>query len=447
MTMADKAHAYVTKSFLIDIITRDIGILDSILELVDNSLDQAVELYNIDVTRGLTEEYRYNQDKALPENISVNITISKDHFIVEDNCGGITKNDLENEVFVFGNPKGETDYTGLSAFGIGMKRAFFKLGKLVGIRTRTAQGEAAINWNIDDWMNLGDEEWGVPFEEVAQSKLNYSYQMPGTIIQVSNLNKAVQTRFIQPEFIRSLKNRLETSYALFIKSGIKIILNGEELSYSLPSFVTTEELDYTSKSIIVDDVSVKVILGITPLEDRVPRGWYIFCNGRMVLEADKSHLTGWGTHLAAFHPKWNHFLGLVSFSSTNVKSLPWSSTKWGVEQDSHVYTVALEEMRLQAQPILNLLDRWKTVGDEDDVVIPLRDLLKDGQEKSLFGAAKEEKTFAYKPKKEKPDIVRIAFARDRSLVEQVKEVIGNPKMKNPSVGEYVFDYYVEREVN
>jgi hypothetical protein len=39
----ESANSFVTKSFLIDIITRDIAIIDAILELVDNSLDKAVE--------------------------------------------------------------------------------------------------------------------------------------------------------------------------------------------------------------------------------------------------------------------------------------------------------------------------------------------------------------------------------------------------------------------
>lgn len=445
MNQNDIARSYVTKSFLIDIITRDIGIMDAILELVDNSLDRAVEVFNLDVTKNLIEEYLFQGDL---EKITVNITISDNEFIIEDNCGGITRSDLMNEVFIFGLPKDDFTYTGLSAFGIGMKRAFFKLGKQVYLRTRTQQEETAINWDIDNWMNEEKTEWDIPLSNSDESKLSFNFQLPGTVIKIEKLNVAVKTRFSQTEFISNLKNRLRTSYALFLKSGIKIIVNGENLTHSLPEFFTSDEINYTSKLMKWKDVEVQIIAGITPLEDRNPRGWYVFCNGRMVIESDKTQITGWNSKsLPLFHPKFNHFLGYVSFKSANVKDLPWSSTKWGVEVDSPVYMEALEEMRIQALPILDFLDRWKDVKDEDELAIPsLKELLNDGKTTSVFASAKNDNTFEYKQKKARPDVIRISFVKDRELVQRVKEALGNPKMKNSSVGEMVFNYFVESEL-
>jgi len=446
MNQMDKAESFVTKRFLIDIITRDIGILDAILELVDNSLDRAIEKYRIDVTKSLIEDYNYTNDTHLEEPLTVNLHISEDEFIIEDNCGGITKEDLEHEVFVFGLPKEGIEYIGLSAFGIGMKRAFFKLGKLVEFRTRTEQDDSTITWNIDEWMNLDD--WNIPFSKIEDTGLHFTYNLPGTIIKIRNLKLPVRTRFNQKEFLSALKNRLRTSYALFLKSGIIIKLNEEDVTHSLPSIFKSEEITYTSKYIKKGDVDIRLIAGITPVDDRIPRGWYVFCNGRMVLEADKTQLTGWGTSYPMFHPKFNHFLGYVSFSSSDVKALPWSSTKWGVELDSQVYNAALEEMRLQAIPILDLLDRWKDAKEDDEPALPaLRDLLIEGQTIPIFASAKDETSFTYKPKKERPDVIRISFVKESELVQKVKDALGNPKMKNSAVGELVFDYFVESELN
>jgi len=455
MTSRDTAQSYVTKSFLIDIITRDIGILDAILELVDNSLDRVVEIHKIDVTKSLTEEYNFASSLVLPEAITININISDDEFTIEDNCGGITRADIEKEVFVFGLPKEGLKYTGLSAFGIGMKRAFFKLGRYVKLQTWAGEKDkTVIDWNIDEWMKKryeekkGYEDWDIPFSDIKASELHFNYELPGTIIKIGKLNSSVKTRFGQTEFVTNLKNRLKASYALFLKSGIKLILNGEELSYALPSFFTSEEINYTSKYWKIEDVDVRIIAGITPFDDRVPRGWYVFCNGRMVLDGDKTQLTGWGTHLPLFHPKFNHFLGFVSFSSANVKILPWSSTKWGVELDSPVYMNALEEMRIQAIPILNFLDRWKDIKDDDESsVTALRELLGEGKTTSVFASAKVETNFVFTNKKERPDVTKITFIKDRELVQRVKNALGNPKMRNSSVGEMVFDYYVESELD
>ena len=446
----ESASAYVTKPFLIDIITRDIGITEAILELVDNSLDRAVEIYDIDVTRGLVENYRFDQDINLPEPITVNINLSKDEFLIEDNCGGISHDDLKNEVFIFGNPKEGTDYNGLSAFGIGMKRAFFKIGKKVELYTITENDESAVIWDINEWLERGEEEeddWNIPFSDVDDVELDRKYQLDGTVIKLTNLNDPVKIRFGQPDFIKNLRTRLGTGYALFIKSGVRIVLNGDEVVQNLPDFFRSEEIGFTSKKIKHEDVDIHLLAGVTPTEDRIPRGWYIFCNGRLVLEADKTSETGWGTLLPQFHPKFNHFLGFASFRSQNVKSLPWSSTKWGVERDSPVYAIALEEMNLQTTPIINVLDRWKDSKDDDDIpTIGLKDLLKDGTVISIFESGKVESTFAYKPKKERPDVTRISFIKDRKRVEDVKESLGNPKMKNTALGELVFDYYVESEL-
>jgi len=168
----------------------------------------------------------------------------------------------------------------------------------------------------------------------------------------------------------------------------------------------------------------------------------------MVLESDRTFLTGWGTIQPAHHPKFNHFLGYISFRSNNVENLPWSSTKWGVELDSPVYISALEEMRIQATPILNILDRWKDVKDEDEsVTTALHDLLQEGKPTSVFASANQERVFEYKPKKILPEMTRITFIKNKDLVQKVKESLGDVKMKNSSLGEFIFDYYVESELD
>jgi len=382
------------------------------------------------------------------EDLIVSIEINEKEFKIEDNCGGINRSDLENEVFIFGLPKPEADYSGLSAFGIGMKRAFFKLGKKIDLITRSKENESAIMWDVDKWLKEGDTKWEIPFTEKSSTNLDFEFESHGTLIRIDRLNPQVIKRVKQTEFISLLRNRLETSYALFLKSGLKIKLNGEYLTYSMPSFFTSEEINYASKHLAFDNVDIRIIAGISPVEDRIPRGWYIFCNGRMVLEGDKSENTGWATGLPMFHPKFNHFLGFVSFTSSDVKTLPWSSTKWGIESDSPVYIYALEEMRLQAKPILDFLDRWKDNSSDDELPLTgLKELLGKGNETSVFASAKVEDNFTYQPKKERSEFTKISFSKNKEIVVKVKEFLGNPKMKNADLGEFVFDYYVENEMD
>lgn len=444
MSDSNTIKSFVTKQFLIEIITRDIQIMDAILELVDNSLDRAISKHSVDIAKSLTEDYLINANGC--GDITIDLKISKETFSIEDNSGGINKNLMENEVFVFGNPK-QNDYMGLSAFGIGMKRAFFKLGKWIELRTKTEDdGELGLIWDVGDWLR--EDKWDLEFTELNELDIKFANDVNGTVIEITELNEVVSKRFEQVDFQEQLKKRLSTSYALFLKSGVRINLNGNALTHSLPSFFTSEEINFTSKAMkFKDEVDVNIIAGITPYEDRNPRGWYVFCNGRMVLEADKTSLTGWGNG-AAFHPKFNHFVGYVSFSSKNVQLLPWSSTKWGVEADSQIYIQVLEEMRVLAKPILDVLDRWKELKDEDmPDVITLKDLLSEGTETPVYSSAKTELNFAYKPKESKPEKTRITFLKEKSLVLKVKEALGDKKMSNPTMGSQIFDYYVTNEVS
>ena len=55
------------------------------------------------------------------------LTLSDTNFIIEDNCGGIPKNKVE-ELFSFGISIHQT-IGGIGSFGMGGKRAIFKIGR------------------------------------------------------------------------------------------------------------------------------------------------------------------------------------------------------------------------------------------------------------------------------------------------------------------------------
>ena len=194
--MADSStiQSFVTKEFLINIITRDIEIMDAILELIDNSLDRAIERYEIDVTKGLIEDY--NIKSEVKDELKISIRIDKDEIIIEDNCGGIQKDKLEKEVFIFGTPK-ENEYQGLSAFGIGMKRAFFKLGKTIELRTKTEDQESGLIWDVKKWMV--DTSWDLEFADLSKLDIEFNNGLPGTIILIKELNTCIT---LKPQFGR-----------------------------------------------------------------------------------------------------------------------------------------------------------------------------------------------------------------------------------------------------
>ena len=106
-------------------LTRDIRLEDAILDLIDNCLDGALRLGN-----GGKPDY---------SNYLVKITLAKDHFSIEDNCGGIPREVAKNYAFKMGrepNDNRDSDTETIGMYGVGMKRAIFKMGRNAIVKTR-----------------------------------------------------------------------------------------------------------------------------------------------------------------------------------------------------------------------------------------------------------------------------------------------------------------------
>ena len=75
-------------------------------------------------------------------------------------------------------------------------------------------------------------------------------------------------------------------------------------------------------------------------------GWYVACNGRIVLAADKSTISGWGTQdWPQWHRQYSGFIGFVLFSASNTAVLPLTTTKRSVDLTSEIFKHAQIRMR------------------------------------------------------------------------------------------------------
>src|ERR1700728_825098 len=106
----NRINAAPSKEFFIYMLTRDVQLTRSIIDLLDNSVDGAKRLRGKESFHGLW----------------VRIEVSPDHFKISDNCGGIPVSVAREYAFCFGRPKGaEATPNSLGLFGVGMKRTFF----------------------------------------------------------------------------------------------------------------------------------------------------------------------------------------------------------------------------------------------------------------------------------------------------------------------------------
>lgn len=434
-----------TKSFFIQMITRDITINDAIIDLLDNSIDGASRINPKDYS-----------------GLYIDIVLNKNEFTVKDNCGGFSLDTAQKYAFRFGRPDDAPEARGsVGRFGIGMKRALFKMGKKFVVETKSNGQHFKINVDVDEWKNQTTEitlnnekviveDWNFRYENVTSESSNLDES--GTYIKVSNLTKEVADLFEDTSFLNSLRDDIERLLNFSLEKHLKIKLNGQELSCKGINIFNDAEGSkpyyYTGNK---DDISYKVIAGLGEVGDPSKSGWYIYCNDRLVLEADKTEITGWGTpSIPKWHIDYVMFRGVVFFDSLETINLPLTTTKKGIDATSEIYKSVLPFMKEALQRIIPFLKTVTKLGDEAN---EYRKLLGEQEDKI---SVVEMKTYqATEIKKftapmvdmdiiaQKKDVVRIGYDVNKKIAIKAKNHSESKSFKE--LGKYTFDYYVKME--
>ena len=434
-----------SKAFFVDMITRDLTVEDSILDLIDNAIDEAVTQQGVNVTRVLTGQ---GEEGPRFSNAKVSIKLGDGEFLIQDTCGGISIEEAQKTVFRFGNPEPRPLTGGLGVYGIGMKRSFFKLGREIVVKSTTEHERFLIEIDVDEWTERGDEDWNFSFENTE--RLKEPPDVAGTEITITQLTEAARRRFESPGFLNDLVQRIESTYALFVEAGLEIEVNGDRAVSKLPTNVTADyQITPARREFHVGAVEVLIVAGVSPRRDRRRHGWYIFCNGRIVLDADKTEVTGWGVGLQKWHTKFGHFVGYAYFRSDDVRKLPWRTTKQGVVTDSAVYQKALAEMNVQARPVLNFLTRLYP-GEVEAEGVHEREVMRKAKAVSVTELPLDDTPFEVrlpKPKKDPAtDTVSIQYSKTKGDIDRIRRcvrLLSNASARK--VGEYAFDYLKKQE--
>jgi hypothetical protein len=214
--MVTKAHASPTKQFFVHMITKDISLEACILDLLDNCVDGARDdLRRRKVQRSPSELYR---------GYYARITFDETHFMIEDNCGGIPLDDAVDYAFHFGrrpDAEPEADFA-VGLYGIGMKRAVFKMGGKIRVLSSTSDEAFSVLINVDRWLRKPDD-WDFPLLKRKPDPI------AGTCINIKKLNSSTQAEFADPLFTGKLRTAIARYYSFFIQSGLKVTINGKDL--------------------------------------------------------------------------------------------------------------------------------------------------------------------------------------------------------------------------
>lgn len=429
--------AYPTKSFFIDMLVKDIPLIDAIADLVDNSVDAAINLRESSSLTGL----------------KVELCLDKESFSITDNCGGFTAEIARNYAFRFGRPENAPDIPrSIGRFGVGMKRALFKLGNNIHISSKTVNSYFDVNIDINEWKNETDE-WSWEFDKLSEQSQEGEF---GTTITVNNIYPQVAEKFSQSSFVDTLIKEIRVSHEKVLEKGLVIVINGIQLCFTPSTLYVSNDIKPAYFRKELNGVDVEIIVGIS--ETGYPReaGWYIYCNGRLIVSANKTQLTGWGDGHSLFHPNQAMFRGYVFFESEKSSLLPWNTTKNGIDQESDIFKAIRPLMIDMMKPVTSFLKRLKSNpydaengngGEEYETEKNLYDYVNDAQLLNISSINKTELLRRFKAPEVKitrrANTQKIQYNMHVEKIEQAKEVLQVSSLKE--VGEKTFEYFYRME--
>lgn len=422
-----------TKEFFITMLTRDIPLNRAILDLIDNSVDAAN-------SKMLAEDL---EDLS---SFEINIKINENVFEIFDNCGGFDFETGQKYAFRFGrDPKAPPTPNSVGQFGVGMKRTLFKLGEKFKVITKSKADDGFIvDVDISEWKSSG--EWNFPCQIG-----NTGLEDGSTKIVVENLYSEISEQFKLNDFINDLIYEVSLAHFMPINRNLKIKINDNEVpKYDFQLF-QSNSINPQIEEKNIDGVVIKIIAGLSE-RDPEKSGWYIVCNGRLIVTADKTKLTGWDIDLGTrkYHNDFAHFRGIVIFDSLDSSLLPWTTTKTGIDEDNKYYKMAFKSMLGVMKKVLPILsDRVKEQKYLDEELIdstPLNQAIAEAKLISLLKLDINKKDFytvEANLRRETPTSVRIQYNVPISQFSMVSQILGTDV--KAVVGLKTFEYYFQYE--
>lgn len=442
MKDTNQIDAMPTKAFFIDMLVKDIPLDRAVLDLIDNCIDGATLLHPGD-----------NSDLS---DLTVDVRIDENRFEIEDNCGGFSIETARDYAFRFGRPSDAqyTDYS-IGQFGVGMKRALFKFGKYFEVHSTTRTQKWSMKVDVPKWESR--KGWIFKFTEISENQDNDELER-GTRIVVKKLRPEVASRFSDPQFQNRLSESIRSHQRQFLRRGLNIEFEGAHLVntdlhiLSGGKFCPVVEI-IKYKDDTESPISVRIVAGVGhPLPSEA--GWYIVCNGRVILSADRTEETGWNSiqrdedGIPKYHNDYARFRGVVFFECRSSGELPWNTTKTGIDSSSAIWQVVFLRLRNHTRTVIDFLKKLSNDVEEHG-----------GKHYSPLHLALENNTRSYEVEKltnptsfswdemtktPGPRYIGIQYSKQEEMIEELKTALGVSSAK--AVGEATFDMIYKQQV-
>ena len=448
-----------TKRFFVSMLPRDIELDDAILDLVDNSVDGAMRQ-----RRDCLEEMRPF------EGFSCDLTLEPGRFALHDNCGGIPNTHLD-AAFRLGRPMIELDENlpTIGMYGIGMKRAIFKMAYHAEVISRSADRAVEVKYD-KQWLDPESDNWELPFREIE------STSKVGVSIAIPELQVDTAKRFGSRDFLDRLREKLGQHFAYIMGRGFSITLNNEPVVPETVRLILSDIIKPFDYSAVVDRVKIRVTIGLyrnltrqaeleaaTDPEGVDPEeraadeaGITVICNDRVIVMSNRTTITGWGVgSTPRYHPQFRAITGLITFNCDDASRLPISTTKRDLDTDSETFRPARNAAMEGIVWFVNFTNRWKGIEEMTDMMLSQTNrvdarsvslAVEEGKKVRRSKYEEEKKYLPELPMPEKRDRKqRIAFSRDSEEVKKMGSVLLNDSTAKPGdIGNKAWEMLLEQ---
>jgi len=436
------------------------------LDLLDNCVDG---ILRSDKADGKNKPY---------SGFHAEIEFKKDSFMISDNCGGIPWT-LHDYAFKMGRASDRKPDVpgGVGVYGIGMKRAIFKMGRRCLISTQN--GSNSYEVDIKPAWVADENQWTLPVHGAKRAMAE-----DGTTVVVGDLYPDITKRFADDaeSFKSKLRDMVATHYAFIIDKGLRVSINRDPVKPRPTRLVFSQKTTgsriqpYIFKGRTDDGVNVYLAVGFTrpiPSQDEVASeqeekqyssleaGWTVLCNDRAVLYCNRDELTGWGeANVPRYHTQFTAISGIVEFKAADASKLPTTTTKRGIDTSSRLYLQVKNKMREGMRIFTDYTNKWKTRADESrkqikeagpplsfDEVKSAAGHLRFSTTRAQVLGGKQYRPQLPMPKSIQPQTKRISFVKDAVEVRSVADYLFDDPETDPSrVGEECFDL-IHREAS
>ena len=343
----------------------------------------------------------------------------------------------------------------IGQFGVGMKRALFSFGKKYSVESATDKDWFRLNINLKTWMEDKDS-WDFEIEDYGE---NTGQKEVGTRIEVTDLFDDAANQFGLEFFRTRVENEIREKHGYFIAQGLAVRVCGTTIPSHQWQLIADDQFqpEYIEKSYNGSGkapVHTRIYAGVGR-SNPSDAGWYVICNGRLVLSAEKTNKTGWGwssdsemdaaSGTPRYHNQFARFRGYVLFDSDDAGRLPWNTTKTDIDSDDTIWLDARDTMATVMRPVIDFLNLVDNESDLPENERPLTAALLAAKPRAIAEVRTQQKfSFPASPRKPRPKTVTIQFRKEKQRVTDLQEAMGTTSARN--TGDAAFEEAYSRYV-